>query len=244
MDMKISGSGRISAGEYENIRVSGAAQLGGPIRCQSFHCSGSSHVTGDLEAQKEIAISGSTRFDGKTEAQDIKISGSASIEGNCTSTEEMRISGSMRCHGEVKGNRICVSGALHAESIEGEDVSISGKLICQGLLNAEHIVIKMNGASSEIGSIGGSSISICPEHQSKPTARLPLLSKMLGNNGRNDLTVRESIEGDEIALEMVSAQTVIGRVVAIGAGCQIKLVQYSEKLEISPDAKVERQERI
>jgi hypothetical protein len=58
------------------------------------------------------------------------------------------------------------------------------------------------------------------------------------------LEVKESIEGDEIALEAVSAKSVTGRVVAIGEGCHIQLVQYSESIEISPDAHVERQERI
>jgi hypothetical protein len=33
-------------------------------------------------------------------------------------------------------------------------------------------------------------------------------------------------------------------VVAIGAGCVIELVQYSEQVEISPEAKVGRTERI
>jgi hypothetical protein len=128
--------------------------------------------------------------------------------------------------------------------MESEDVQITGKIGCPGLLNAENIVIKMDGASSEIGSIGGSKISIFPERHTKKVSRLPLLSKLLGRNGRNVLTVKESIEGDEIGLEQVTAKTVIGRVVASGAGCHIELVQYSEAIEISPDAKVERQERI
>ena len=244
MNMKISGSGSIAAGEYENISVSGSARLGSPIRCQSFHCAGSSHGDGDLEAQKTVGISGSTHFEGSVSAQDIKISGSAKIDRNCISTGELVISGSTRCGGNLKGNTIRVSGALHAESIEGEDVLIDGKLVCAGLLNAEHIVIKMDGSSSEIGSIGGSKISIYPERHSKKAPRLPLLSKLLGNNGRNGLEVKESIEGDEIALEAVSAKSVTGRVVAIGEGCHIQLVQYSESIEISPDAHVERQERI
>lgn len=244
MDMKIAGSGTIAAGEYDNIRVSGSARLGSPIRCGSFHCSGSSHGTGDMEAREDIGISGSTHFDGDLRAHDIKVSGSARIDGHCTGAGEVRISGSMRCGGDVKGNAITVSGSMRAANVEGEDVRISGKVMCEGLLNAENIVIKMNGATSEIGSIGGSKISIYPERHHKPIARMPLLSKLLGNNGRADLTVKESIEGDEIALEMVSAATVVGRVVAIGAGCHIGLVQYTETLEVSPDATVEREERI
>ena len=52
------------------------------------------------------------------------------------------------------------------------------------------------------------------------------------------------VDGDEIALEGVVAPRVSGRVVAIGADCEIELVQYSEQVEISPEAKVGRTERI
>jgi cytoskeletal protein CcmA (bactofilin family) len=244
MDMKISGSGHIAAGEYENISVSGSAKLGGFIRCLSLHCSGSAHCEGDLEAQKNVKVSGSAHFDQNVSAQDIGISGSARIGGNCMVSGDFRISGSLRCDGDIKGNNITASGSVHTSNMESEDVQITGKIGCPGLLNAENIVIKMDGASSEIGSIGGSKISIFPERHTKKVSRLPLLSKLLGRNGRNVLTVRESIEGDEIGLEAVTAQRVVGRVVAIGEGCHIDLVQYSETVEISPDAYVGRQERI
>jgi len=245
MDMKIAGSGTIAAGEYDNIRVSGSAKLGGPtIRCASFHCAGSTHCVGDMEVTKEVSCSGSTHFDRNVQAQDIKVSGSMRIDGHCTSSGDMRIAGSLRCDGDIKGNGITVSGSMSAANVEGENVLISGKITCSGLLNAENLVIKMNGATSDIGSIGGSKISIYPERHHKPISRMPLLSKLLGNNGSSDLTVRESIEGDEIGLELVRAKTVVGRVVAIGEGCHIELVQYTEKLEVSPDATVEREEKI
>ena len=242
MDMKISGSGHIAAGRYENIHISGSARLGSPVQCQSLHCSGASHGEGNLDAQQEISISGSAHFEGNVSAQDIKISGSAGIDGNCTSTEDMQISGSMRCGGDIKGNSIRISGSLHVTNMEGEDVNISGKITCPGLLNAENIVIKMFGSTSEIGSIGGSSIRVTVERNHPEVTRL--ISKLLGRHGHVGLTVKESIEGDDISLERVTAKSVTGRTVAIGAGCHIELVQYSEAIEISPDAKVKRQERI
>ena len=58
------------------------------------------------------------------------------------------------------------------------------------------------------------------------------------------MRVKTSIEGDEIALEGVIAPRVSGRVVAIGAGCEIDLVQYSEQVEISPEATVGKTEQI
>lgn len=242
MDMKISGSGHIAAGEYENISVSGSAKLGGFIRCLSLHCSGSAHCEGDLEAQKNVKVSGSAHFDQNVSAQDIGISGSAVIDGNCTSTKDMQISGSMRCGGDIKGNIIHISGSIRVTNMEGEDIHISGKLTCPGLLNAENIDIKMFGSTSEIGSIGGSNIRVTVERNHPEVTRL--ISKLLGRHGHVGLTVKESIEGDDISLEKVTAKIVTGRTVAIGEGCHIDLVQYSETIEISPDAYVGRQERI
>ena len=242
MDMKISGSGHIASGEYENISVSGSARLGGLIRCLSLHCSGSAHCEGDLEAQKNVKVSGSAHFDQNVSAQDIGISGSAVIDGNCTSTKDMQISGSMRCGGDIKGNIIHISGSIRVTNMEGEDIHISGKLTCPGLLNAENIDIKMFGSTSEIGSIGGSSIRVTVERNHPEVTRL--ISKLLGRHGHVGLTVKESIEGDDISLEKVTAKSVTGRTVAIGEGCHIDLVQYSETIEISPDAYVGRRERI
>ena len=41
MDYKFSGAGTIPAGEYEAVKVSGAAKLAGDVRCTSLSASGS-----------------------------------------------------------------------------------------------------------------------------------------------------------------------------------------------------------
>ena len=46
MDMKISGSGVIGAGEYEDIRISGSGRLQGLVRCKSFAASGAAFGNG------------------------------------------------------------------------------------------------------------------------------------------------------------------------------------------------------
>ena len=71
---------------------------------------------------------------------------------------------------------------------------------------------------------------------------MPLLSRLVGAGGA--LTVEELIEGDVVAIECVRAPKVVGRVVAIGAGCNIDLVQYSEEIEVHPDAKVGKCEKV
>jgi hypothetical protein len=98
------------------------------------------------------------------------------------------------------------------------------------------------GITSHIGAIGGSEIRIYNSRYGNNGKRLPLIKRLLGGNG--NLCVGELIEGDVVALECVVAPKVVGRVVAIGDGCEIDLVQYSEEIEISDKAKVGRCEKI
>lgn len=72
---------------------------------------------------------------------------------------------------------------------------------------------------------------------------MPLFSSLVKKINEN-VHVEGAIEGDEIALEGVTCPRVTGRVVAVGAGCDIDLVQYGDQIEISPEAKVGKTEKI
>ena len=61
-------------------------------------------------------------------------------------------------------------------------------------------------------------------------------------SGRGTAELRATlIEGDEIHLEDTSADVVRGKRVEIGPGCHIETVEYSEQLDIHPDAEVKNQ---
>jgi len=90
----------------------------------------------------------------------------------------------------------------------------------------------------DIGSIGGSVIRVQWE------SRGWNLWNLFSRNHKGTVTVRGSIEGDDIFLECVNAPCVSGRAVVIGENCTIDLVQYSESIEISPEARVGRTEKI
>ena len=242
MDMRISGSGQIGAGEYEKVRISGSGRLNGLVRCESFHASGSAHGE-EIECKKEFHVSGSCGFDKKVKAESLSASGSFSCDGDVAVTEKMSCSGSIRVKGSVKCGTLSVSGSTSVGGdLEAEVVNVGGKLNCGGLLNAEEITIKFD-RSMDIGSIGGSKITIYKDSRIKRTIRLPLLSSLIQDAG-GTVRVQNSIEGDCIALESVSAQSVSGRIVAIGADCKIDLVQYSEQVEISPEAVVGKVEKV
>ena len=245
--MHISGSGHIPAGEYnDKISVSGSGRLDGHVRCTAFSASGSAHCAGDLECTEDIRVSGSAHIDGNVTANAVSVSGSAHFGGDLTAKETVRIAGSGSVGGDVKCGVLHCAGSIKVEKgIEAEEFRSAGSLRCGGLVNAETVEISLDThASSSVGSIGGGEIRIYRKHQGKPPKRRgALLSRLLGGAGAY-LTVSELIEGDVVALECVQAPTVVGRVVAIGAGCEIDLVQYSEEVEIDPDAKVGRCEKV
>ena len=148
--------------------------------------------------------------------------------------------------GDIRCKQLQISGKSDVGGdVEAETAKIRGTINCAGLVNAEEVDMEYEG-DSEIGSIGGSKIMIYKRHGSekKKKVRLPLFSRLVGKVTDGDVRVKTSIEGDEIALEGVIAPRVSGRVVAIGAGCRIELVQYSEQVEISPEATVGRTERV
>ncbi len=51
----------------------------------------------------------------------------------------------------------------------------------------------------------------------------------------------ELIEGDDVSLEATNAQIIRGKRVKVGDRCRIDTVEYSESLEVSPKATVQRQ---
>ena len=242
MNMHISGSGNIPAGEYEKVSVSGSARLHGLVRCNNFSTSGSS-AGESIECYESFKISGSSAFSGNVSAGYIGISGSFSCGGELISSRKIICSGGAKCEKSIKCDELSVSGSIKVGlDVEAEKIKIDGVIDCKGLLNAEDVEIKFD-KGMDIGSIGGSKIIIIKEPKRKFGERLPLLSSLVKKINGN-VHVEGSIEGDEIALEAVTCPRVTGRVVAVGAGCDIDLVQYSDQIEVSPDARVGKTEKI
>ncbi|MDO5559775.1 MAG: hypothetical protein Q4F95_09285 [Oscillospiraceae bacterium] len=237
MDMKISGCGTVTSGEYDKVSLSGSTKVKGQINCKEFSCSGSASGDADITCAGRVKASGSTHVKSIT-ADAVTATGSLKIDGNCSVKGKFAVSGSTSMGGKLKASLIESSGSLRVDNdIEGEELHSSGTLNCKGLINAERIDIKFDHGMT-IGSIGGSTISIHP-HIISFIPIIALFSDKLGT-----VTIENSIEGDEVSIEDVNAQSVTGRIVTIGKRCNIKLVQYSERIDIDPDAAVEKVEKI
>ena len=243
MDMKINGKGTVSAGEYEKVIITGSGDIDGFVRCASFSAAGAAKGEGGIDCSGKLRVSGSCSFKGDVKAAEMALSGAFTGEKDITGGD-VNCSGSIKCLGSLKGKYIGVSGKAEiAGDVEGEAVKVTGKLNCGGLLNAEEVSIGF-ASGMEIGSIGGSRIHIYRDSILKTAkiTRLPLFASLVSPLGI--VRVNTAIEGDEIALENVHTPRVSGRIVAIGEGCRIDLVQYTERVEVSPGASVGRVEKM
>lgn len=240
MDIKISGSGIISAGEYDSVLISGSAKVDGNVKCQKITCSGSIKAEADIVCENTIKISGGAKFSKSISAGGVYVSGSLKC-GSLTAKNEIEISGSAKVESKIKCTDLVLSGSTSVkDGIEAEDVKIYGGIKCDGLLNAEKIEMDANGGIN-VDSIGGGEIRIYPRrNRNRSILRLPLLSSLVSGDKANVGT----IEGDVIALENVMCKSVKGRIIAIGEGCKVDFVQYSEEIEINPKAEVVRYEKV
>lgn len=237
--MKISGSGSISAGEYnEEVSVSGSGKVNGNIKCTQFTCTGAAKIDGDIVCDGALKASGAVNIAGSASVGEVKISGSGSVGGGLSSEGNVFVSGSVGVGGGLKCASLSSSGVLTVgEGIEAEEICHSGALKCGGLVNAERIELKLDRCDNRALSIGGSEIKIEPRRTGAVVNKVPFFVKLTGSP-LGTLTVEESIEGDSIYLSQVKCPSVVGRTVNIGAGCVIDRVRYSESINVDPNAKV------
>lgn len=212
MDYKFSGAGTIPGGEYENISVSGSSRLSGDVRCHSFRASGALGGKCNIVCSGEFHSSGSTSLDGSITAGSLAANGA--FKSGSISAGKLKINGSCRVDGDI----------------EADSVALCGGVSCSGLVNADTVEIQLRG-SSRIESMGGGEILVSTNAEN---SKKSFFSRRCGYM----LEVEESIEADNIRLENVVCPVVTGRCVIIGDGCSIKQVQYSDSVEISPNAKV------
>ena len=230
--MNIAGSGSLPGGEYNDaINISGSGKIMGNVSCTEFTASGSGTVNGDLRCQGNVKISGSGSIKGNLDAMEVSISGSGKVQGELA-CEKCSVSG-MAHAGSFMTNSLPSSGMLSSDGdITAEDAVFHGAVSAGGLINAEKLEIVFD-ANSKAASVGGSSIRI-----RRKGIAASLFSRLIGRKSFARMQVEESIEGDVIDVEYVTADSVVGKSVKIGPGCKIGTVIYAETVEVSPEAEV------
>lgn len=216
-NIKISGSGKVGGGKYNEVRISGSAKIEGDIDCSEYKCSGSSTAKGNVKA-KIVGISGSTKIEGNLNTEEITVSGSSNILGSVVA-QKVKISGSSEIGGSLHTEDIQISGSTSIDGdCEAENFHARGGFNIGGLLNAGNIEIEMYGRC-KVKEIGGETINV-------KLGSSHIFSRMINFFTDNGRLVTGVIEGDDIYLEYTDAKMVRGNNITIGPNCNIEVVEY------------------
>lgn len=234
-DLKLSGRGMISAGDYATISVNGTATLSGEVSCTAFDAAGA--VTGEMLAcTGEMQTSGKATFSGKVKAKSVESTGAFSC-GALVAVKSVDVAGALSSAGEIKCESLTVRGNLRADGqIDAWQVAADGSVTADEL-HAETVTLRIDG-KAKLGRIKGEQVSVTMSKPRSWCRRIPLLSALAKNTA-----VTTEIVGEDITLDYVDCPKVTGRNVTIGDGCRIDLVVYRDKVEISGKARVGKVEK-
>ncbi len=243
LDLRVNGNTAMPGGEYGLVTISGNGSVTSDLRCAALTCGGNGSVQGACSVRGGLRLSGNHRFDGDLRAADGSISGKANVDGALEITNTLRTNGVLTIQrellagsleqegvtelgGVLRVNRARIIGVLRCQEVEAESFYSRGMLEIAGLLNAERIDIEVNN-ENRVGSIGGSFVQVRKGKRPQLLRKEPQRLKV------------QTIEADEVLLELTQAGTVRGRNVVIGKDCIIGRVEYTGVLTVDPSARVE-----
>ena len=140
MDLKLSGSGVVPAGEYGSVMLRGKVRFLGDIQCNAFSSSGSLKGEGLVCAGK-VAISGASKWTKAVSATDLRVSGSFACDA--VTCQNLSIKGAVTTAGDM---------------VADENAELKGRVIC-GILSAKRISVVFD-AKTEIYAIKGGTVSV------------------------------------------------------------------------------------
>ncbi|HEU4962756.1 MAG TPA: polymer-forming cytoskeletal protein [Bacilli bacterium] len=227
--LSISGSGTAAGGTYGDVKIAGDGRIEGDLDCHQFKCLGKSEVHGNLQA-RSVSVQGQASLEGSVQAESVVVQGACEF-GQDLSFETFRCDGMADVRGSLSGDEVLVRGQLKTRGdCEAEVFTANGAFEIGGLLNAGRIEVKLYGGG-RVKEIGGEQITV------QRAGLMTYLKKLFVPQFQTEL-VADTIEGDVILLENTRAQVVRGNRVTIGAGCDIKLVEYKSHFAQEEDAQV------
>ena len=229
-DVKINGDGSLTGGAYGAVTINGAGTVNGDIDCTDYRVNGAGTHNGRLVA-KTITVNGTATFNGELQAIDMTVNGDSSVRDGA-GISKLSIKGNASFGGSIASHDVVVKGFLRTGGdCESEAFSCEGAFTVAGLLNAGIVDVKLYGPCSA-REIGGEKITV-----REPGTGFSSFTQIFTFWAEKRLTA-DSIEGDDVTLELTTAKTVRGRNVNIGEGCRVDLVEYSGSYTIAPGATV------
>lgn len=231
-NLVINGVASSNGGTFDDVIVNGKGTVNSEIKCKNLESNGIAVFKGNIVSQN-ATVNGTATFHGSLSSKSMEVSGSAKFLDDVLA-ENLHVSGNAKFGSKVKGTEILLEGNVSvAGDCEAEEINIHGTVKMEGELNAEKI--EMNPLwRCFIREMGGQQITVKKVHS---------ISSWLKPFTPTGLKV-DSIEGDDIVLEMTTAKVVRGARVKIGPKCEIDLVEYKDTFEKDSSAVVKEYREI
>lgn len=176
----------------------------------------------------EVSIAGSAKVKGFVKCNVFKTSGASSIDSSMEA-KVFKASGSVKLEGNLKAEEVKIAGAARIEgSVDSEEFSASGSLVIEGDINTD--TLKLSITNGQFESIYGDEIYINSDGN--------FINEFFHEVVKN-ISIKE-IEATTICIKDVNVERISGESITVEAGCKIGIIEYSEKLNISSKAKVEK----
>jgi cytoskeletal protein CcmA (bactofilin family) len=234
-DVKINGDGSLSGGTYGDVTINGAGTVNGDLNCDRYTVNGAGTANGNVVAQT-VTVNGQGTFNGEVQATSMTVNGDASIRDG-VGISQFTIKGNATVGGGIAAHEIVLRGFMRgAGDCQAESFSGEGAFTVAGLLSADQIDIKVYGACTA-KEIGGEKITI------RSPRGFQSITQIFTFWTEQRLTA-DTIEGDDVYLEGVTAKTVRGRNVTIGVDCKVDVVEYSDNYSRADGAMVGEARRV
>jgi cytoskeletal protein CcmA (bactofilin family) len=197
------------------MRINGAGDLEGAADCGALHIKARATSAGPEDRQLKVAGSGD--FDGAANCEVVKITGTASFAAGLAA-QLVNVSGAIKAKGDLNAERFVSSGVFEVD----------------GLLSADHIEVYLDWNKSRAKEIGGADIAV-----KRGTGGV--LRSLFAHT---PMLEAETIEGNEVSLELTRARVVRGHNVTLGDGCDVGLVEYSGTLRTHGNARAGEEKKV
>ena len=189
---------------------------------QDFKVSGTGTMNGGEYGA--VSINGSAKCTGDIKAELLDIDGSFKCEG-AAEVDVLDCDGMAKFGGSVAAKKIDVDGwiSVKGDRIEAEEIYCDGLIEADGQISAD--LLRADGCV-RAREVVGDKVMI--------KSQMNRVVKFFRKHSEVGL-----IEATTIELKGVSAKTVNGRDITVGAGCEIKKLDCSGTLTVHPKAKVD-----
>lgn len=221
-DLQLAGIGNAAGGDYHNVKLEGVCKIGGDVNCRTFETSGMTTVHGSIRAEEKFSLGGKMTCHGGLSGGEVRLEGHMTVEGPLQA-EQLELNGYMRVKGHSQVKNCKMRGALIVDGWlagEGFEIMLEGPFHAEGV-KAERLTVK---------------------HSGKGSLRR-MIEAWLPDNWQAQARVRV-IEADIVDIEETMAETVRGRTIMIGPGCNIDRVEYVSELHVHPQAQVRERYQI